>query len=1171
MAASKILKLQIDAPLVQGAGYAFDNGDRAYIDSQILGIQQLLLQGTLSGINATYVTLDASSAAVAVGDLGCTSGLGGTVTRGTDGALAAAGGVLCIFLAAGTPGGAVLAALTGVLPPTVTGLTPGTARPVIASAGRCATTVSVTSGQFVIGTMDAAGYLTLTPVATGALPASASSAGQTIGTIANGLNSNIATGNQPTVRLTGPTAAFSIGGFSPAPAAGTVFSAVVDGTQTCTIVHEDTSSTAACRIDCGGAPVVVPIGRKVSLQFLYNGSTNRFVLQNAGFHQVESVNVADFFGAYGGDNLNVTACDAAFNAAIAAAGAMTSLGFGYGYPGGRVRVNPGKYKLTSGIRLTHGVELDGGGNMYNACAVLSPAAGVTAITVDSVNTVPGGNATSGQGATIRGLGIFAAGANVYAPWTSGDSTVVNGTIRVPNYGPLWTASTAIALDNVGTVWTAGMSVTLNELVRPPAAHANGYYYQVTNASGGVASTTEPTWPASTLVTSGTVSVTHGSPNITFSSPQTLAAGAFIVFASQPGSVYTIAAATTASTAAAITIGYTGTTNAATTTGTVTDGAGVVFTCVGIAGALRPAHDNGRWYQVTTVGGGGATGATEPSSWVQVPGQTITDNGNTYTCMGYTDRGIAYKAGGSGTTGATQPNWPQGVVDGVNATTVADNGITWTTFEMGAAIRAYQPFKIENCIISGMEGDGVRLLASVAGVPASNANIWYMASTWIQTCGGNGFYIKGSDVNAGVTILCSFVENSGAGVLDIAFLANTYLMCHSRGNGVAAYIGGAGTNSTQFYGCYAESDNPYSNIMAPAAWFGGSPCPFVMNQQTGFIFAVTNQSGPIPIQMNQATNGYAGSGQAQLGDLQTDSVLRWQYNGEANYFRLTHSDSGSNSTSHPQWLTTYNNSTGWGSLGYTGDGAREGVNRALFPRGVFVGPQTGSPTDLGTYLTSCAAAPSAAAPDGFGLNQFRVGDKYINSNPLSNGVAEWIATSRAGFTNGPWTATTNYYAGTVVTAATPEGHVFRCIGHGQSGNSQPTGMASPAVGTIYGPDGTGKLYWECFGTSTPTFSPRSAQGGRLSHNMTADANYTLVATEQLSAIVEVTDTHSPPWLSTTRNMVLPTFDGAEWTVFNNTAQSLQFITAGGTGVTVLTGKRQSLYCDGTNIQPAGAAV
>lgn len=85
--------------------------------------------------------------------------------------------------------------------------------------------------------------------------------------------------------------------------------------------------------------------------------------------------------------------------------------------------------------------------------------------------------------------------------------------------------------------------------------------------------------------------------------------------------------------------------------------------------------------------------------------------------------------------------------------------------------------------------------------------------------------------------------------------------------------------------------------------------------------------------------------------------------------------------------------------------------------------------------------------------------------------------------------------------------------------------------------------------------------RVVVNMAADANITLSQAQGAADIVELTSVT----LTATRNVVLPLIP-KQWTVYNNTtgAQSLQFIGATGTGVTVATGKRAIIYADGTNI-------
>lgn len=101
-----------------------------------------------------------------------------------------------------------------------------------------------------------------------------------------------------------------------------------------------------------------------------------------------------------------------------------------------------------------------------------------------------------------------------------------------------------------------------------------------------------------------------------------------------------------------------------------------------------------------------------------------------------------------------------------------------------------------------------------------------------------------------------------------------------------------------------------------------------------------------------------------------------------------------------------------------------------------------------------------------------------------------------------------------------------------------------------------------------FSP-SQQGfnsepneGLITVAMAADANQTLSATQAQSYVLQIAGGAT---LTATRNIVVPVIAGAQHAVFNNAtgAQSLQFIGASGTGVTVATGKRAIIYCDGTN--------
>jgi hypothetical protein len=114
-------------------------------------------------------------------------------------------------------------------------------------------------------------------------------------TLKNGLNSGILTGDHLTLRLIGPSAAFSIGGFSPttgAPAAGSLLKVVNLTSQPMTIVPNDSHSRYP--IDTlSGVPLTLP-PRQTSAAFFFDGVTGKWVLEHAGFSYESEYDVRDF-------------------------------------------------------------------------------------------------------------------------------------------------------------------------------------------------------------------------------------------------------------------------------------------------------------------------------------------------------------------------------------------------------------------------------------------------------------------------------------------------------------------------------------------------------------------------------------------------------------------------------------------------------------------------------------------------------------------------------------------------------------------------------------------------------------------------------------------------------------------------------------------------------------
>jgi hypothetical protein len=155
---------QVDGPIEQDANYEFDSFDRAYIDSQIRGIQQLITSLVTGGVSATIVQLAGNSSAAAVGMAVCSSQQtlpNPQVTLAKTAAMAAAS-VMGVVISAAAPGGYVAVATTGLLTSAVTGLPSGSAGYAVVN-GADGTLAFSASPDGAIGTVDGGGNLTLTP------------------------------------------------------------------------------------------------------------------------------------------------------------------------------------------------------------------------------------------------------------------------------------------------------------------------------------------------------------------------------------------------------------------------------------------------------------------------------------------------------------------------------------------------------------------------------------------------------------------------------------------------------------------------------------------------------------------------------------------------------------------------------------------------------------------------------------------------------------------------------------------------------------------------------------------------------------------------------------------------------------------------------------------------
>src|ERR1700690_3692671 len=149
-----------DDPILLDASYRLDSHDRRYLDQQALGAQHHLVDSLLSGLTATWGTLDAGSPAVIVGDILCVSGI--NVTKATAANLLTSGAQAGVCLLATQPNQKVRYAISGMLPPAISGLGSGVVSLVRISATARAERVALyASTDFPVGICDVNGAVTL--------------------------------------------------------------------------------------------------------------------------------------------------------------------------------------------------------------------------------------------------------------------------------------------------------------------------------------------------------------------------------------------------------------------------------------------------------------------------------------------------------------------------------------------------------------------------------------------------------------------------------------------------------------------------------------------------------------------------------------------------------------------------------------------------------------------------------------------------------------------------------------------------------------------------------------------------------------------------------------------------------------------------------------------------
>lgn len=117
------------------------------------------------------------------------------------------------------------------------------------------------------------------------------------------------------------------------------------------------------------------------------------------------------------------------------------------------------------------------------------------------------------------------------------------------------------------------------------------------------------------------------------------------------------------------------------------------------------------------------------------------------------------------------------------------------------IWVHSDVSIRNVQIDGFPGNGIH-------IQTGNANVFTIEKVRVQNNGLNGVYLVGSDQNAGLGIQIDASNNGRWGIWDASTLGNTWVACHTAGNGQATVANNpAGSSSIVWYGGFRYGAHP----------------------------------------------------------------------------------------------------------------------------------------------------------------------------------------------------------------------------------------------------------------------------------------------------------------------------------------------------------------------------
>ena len=344
---------------------------------------------------------------------------------------------------------------------------------------------------------------------------------------------------------------------------------------------------------------------------------------------------------------------------------------------------------------------------------------------------------------------------------------------------------------------------------------------------------------------------------------------------------------------------------------------------------------------------------------------------------------------------------------------------------GHGIWPRQRCRVENVQIDNFPENGVHIYAGVAlqGILQGNANNCYFSTMRITNC-NNGFYVRGSDANACHMEHIDCSSNWGMGFNDQSFLGNTYIGCHTSGNGVGGQVSYGGNRYYLIDETLGSTTVPGTNgavwVLVGAGgvhpsyplWVSGHP--YVLghsfrttseNSLCGVVFGLYTEAGQPPAHWGGAwivitgasaftpssnafvlksalndhvmsrfhVNSYAGS-DVDFGTYisrTADEAITWIADGDSTSGLAMVMDSASDGCwdiQHARVRTAVKFTTNLNTL--TGGRAAALISgNVLFPRGLWLGKSE----TVARQITNDTAVPTTG--------QWAAGDVVLNSAPL----------------------------------------------------------------------------------------------------------------------------------------------------------------------------------------------